>query len=563
MTVFQFMWRAAAGRRLLWLCAFLNFFLIAGLYQALISSIKWLVDALSHPHFVWYALVACGLHFVVNIAHRVNDWLQLQLVPYTKNRVEQLAFEHLLIQQYRFFQHNFVGSLAAKVKDLQEIPYVIWMVLGDFLFTGVMVVTSFYALCQVNLYCAVLFIIWAVAFVGWVLAGLGRFQEFAIIQAQEKAVVTGVIADVMTNMLGVKLFASQTAEHSYVNAATASYTRVSQQQRRFLLQRTTVQSVGFAVYQGLSLFLLVWLRLQGKVTVGDFALVLSLNTMLNDQLWRVSEALRDFFDDWGQLKAALDTLYSLPILQDGPDARPRAGSDVTLRVENLFFSYGPRAGEIAIDYLVIPTGQRVGLVGASGGGKSTFLSLLLRFYDPQAGSIYLGGQALEKITRDSLHKAIAFVPQDPSLFHRSIFENIAYGAHNATFDEVRVAAQRACADDFILQLPHGYETIVGERGTKLSGGQRQRIVLARAFLKKAPILLLDEATSALDTITEKQIVLAGSGQTVIAVAHRLSTVASFDRILVFEAGRIVQDGSPEELRRRPGLYKALWDLQQR
>jgi ATP-binding cassette, subfamily B, bacterial len=211
--------------------------------------------------------------------------------------------------------------------------------------------------------------------------------------------------------------------------------------------------------------------------------------------------------------------------------------------------------------LHIPAGQRVGLIGKSGAGKSTVLSLLQRFYETQGGQIKIDGQDIGSITQDSLRHAIAVVPQDIALFHRTVYENIAYGRPEASRDEVLAAAREARCSDFIEAMPEGYDTIVGDRGVKLSGGQRQRIAIARAILKNAPILLLDEATSALDSASEEAIQKALDrlmvGRTVVAIAHRLSTLNSFDRIIVMSAGKVVDDGTPEELRNRPGLYRDL------
>jgi ATP-binding cassette subfamily B protein len=215
--------------------------------------------------------------------------------------------------------------------------------------------------------------------------------------------------------------------------------------------------------------------------------------------------------------------------------------------------------------VAIPAGQRVGLVGLSGSGKSTFVSLILRMYDPQAGQILIDGQDLRAFTQESLHSQISLIPQDPSLFHRSLMENIRYGRLEASEAEVVAAANRAHAHGFILEIPEQYDSQVGERGVKLSGGQRQRIAIARVILKDAPILILDEATSSLDSITEKSIQNSLNdvmrGKTVIVVAHRLSTIAHLDRILVFDSGRIVEDGAPEALLVRRGFYFRLWSQQ--
>ena len=248
-------------------------------------------------------------------------------------------------------------------------------------------------------------------------------------------------------------------------------------------------------------------------------------------------------------------------MPDREDAVPLRTSGGRVDFEGVTFAY-PRRRPILDHFdLHIAAGQRVGLVGKSGAGKSTVLALLQRFYETQGGSIEIDGQDIGSVTQESLRHAIALVPQDIALFHRTVYENIAYGRPDATPDEVRAAAREARCTDFIEAMPDGFDTIVGDRGVKLSGGQRQRIAIARAILKNAPILLLDEATSALDSASEEAIQQALDrlmvGRTVIAIAHRLSTLQNFDRIIVMSAGKVIDDGSPEELRNRPGIYRDL------
>jgi ATP-binding cassette subfamily B protein len=250
---------------------------------------------------------------------------------------------------------------------------------------------------------------------------------------------------------------------------------------------------------------------------------------------------------------------------DHPQARPLVGHGGGIEFEGVSFDYQGRRRVLEGFSLCIPPGQRVGLVGPSGAGKSTIVSLAQRLDDVQRGRVLIDGQAVTEITQDSLRAAIAVVPQEVSLFHRSILENIRYGRPDASDEEVFAAARAAYCDDFIRNLPDGYDTPVGERGVKLSGGQRQRLGLARAILKDAPILILDEATSALDSESEIAVQKALSflmrGRTVLAIAHRLSTLSALDRIVVLVDGRIVEDGSPTDLRRRGGAFEALWRMQ--
>ena len=252
-------------------------------------------------------------------------------------------------------------------------------------------------------------------------------------------------------------------------------------------------------------------------------------------------------------------------IQDKPDATALCITHGEIIFDKVGFHYKGTTPLFDKLPVTIEAGQKVGLVGYSGGGKTTFCNLILRLYDVTAGRITIDNQDIRDVMQDSLRAHIGMIPQDPSLFHRTLMENIRYGKDDATDDEVIEAAKRAHAHDFIAKLPNGYEALVGERGVKLSGGQRQRIAIARAILKNAPILMLDEATSQLDSVTEREIQDSlwdlMQGKTTIVIAHRLSTLLHMDRILVFDAGRIVEDGTHNELLARAGLYKTLWDAQ--
>jgi ATP-binding cassette subfamily B protein len=313
----------------------------------------------------------------------------------------------------------------------------------------------------------------------------------------------------------------------------------------------------------LALGLLAWaimLWQQGKATTGDVVLICTLGLSVLHATRDLAVALVDVTQHVARLSEALATLLVPHELRDHPEAAPLIRRGASVKFEHVHFRYG--AGQqIFEDFnLSFTPGERVGLVGHSGGGKSTLFALLQRFYDVQDGRILIDGQDVARVTQESLREAIGVVPQDISLFHRSVMENIRYGRPDASDEEVLDAAFAARCD-FIENLPAGMRTLVGERGLKLSGGQRQRIAIARAFLKNAPLLLLDEATSALDSESEEAIREALGrlmhGRTVIAIAHRLSTVRNFDRVVVLALGKVVQDGPPDLLVRREGLYGQL------
>jgi ATP-binding cassette subfamily B protein len=388
------------------------------------------------------------------------------------------------------------------------------------------------------------------------LAAAGRplHHEFA----NRAAAVDGEMVDVVGNMPLVWAFCGVRREHSRLDATIE---REMTARRRSLLYLEKLRLFHAAVTVVLIIALLAWaivLWQNGAATAGDVVLVCTLGLSILHATRDLAVALVDVTQHLARLSEALATLLVPHRLRDHPEATPLVQAGATVEFENIDFCY-PDGRRVFSDFsLRIEPGQRVGLVGQSGCGKSTLFVLLQRFYDVQGGRILLAGQDIARVTQESLRSAIAVVPQDISLFHRSIMENIRYGRPDASDADVRAAIAAANCDDFMEKLPEGAATIVGDRGVKLSPGQRQRIGIARAFLKDAPVLLLDEATSALDSESEEAVRQAldrlMGGRTVIAIAHRLSTLRNFDRIVVLQAGRVCEDGPPQVLVRNKGVY---------
>jgi len=306
---------------------------------------------------------------------------------------------------------------------------------------------------------------------------------------------------------------------------------------------------------------------EGKITAGDIALIQTVILNLYGFVFKLGQGIDDVMvalTDMVEVQEILDT----PIeITDQPHAKPLHVTQGQITFNNLTFNYtGEGSDEIDNLNLNIKPGESIGLVGHSGAGKSTIVKLLLRFVDPTEGDIQIDNQNIREVTQESLRQSIAYVPQQPLLFHRTLRENIAYGKPNASMDEIIAASKQANAHEFIQSLPKQYDTLVGERGIKLSGGQRQRVAIARAILKDAPILLLDEATSSLDSKSEREIQAAIKnliqGKTVIAIAHRLSTIQHLDRIVVLEKGKIIEEGNHTELLEAGGQYQELWSHQQ-
>jgi ATP-binding cassette subfamily B protein len=378
--------------------------------------------------------------------------------------------------------------------------------------------------------------------------------------ARKAAAVDGEMIDVVSNMSLVRAFGGFLREHRRFDA-TINREMTARRRSLFYLEKLRIFHALVTILLTLGLVawaIMLWER--GEATTGDVVLACTLALSVLNATRDLAVALVDITQHFARLSEAVATLLVPHELRDDPHAEPLVRRGASAKFEHVDFTY-PDGQRIFQDFsLSILPGERVGLVGHSGGGKSTMFALLQRFYDVQAGQILLDGQNIARVTQESLRAAIGIVPQDISMFHRSVMENIRYGRPEASDDEVMQAAFAARCD-FIEQLPQGMQTIVGERGVRLSGGQRQRIAIARAFLKDAPLVLLDEATSALDTESEEAIREAlthlMNRRTVIAIAHRLSTVRNFDRIVVLQTGRVVQDGPPDVLVRREGLYRQL------
>jgi ATP-binding cassette subfamily B protein len=388
-------------------------------------------------------------------------------------------------------------------------------------------------------------------------AGAPLHHDFA----DKAAAVDGEMVDVVGNMPLVWAFGGLAREFRRFDGTVAREMRA---RRRSLLYLEKVRLFHAAITVVLTIALVAWALVlweHGSATTGQVVLVCTLGMSILHATRDLAVALVDVTQHMARLSEALATLLVPHELRDHPQASPLVRRGASVAFENVAFRYPDGRKVFENLTLVLEPGQRVGLVGPSGSGKSTLFTLVQRFYDVQQGRILIDGQDIRQVTQESLRHAIAVVPQDISLFHRSIVENIRYGRQDASDEEVMEAALAAHCDTFIDALPNGPATIVGDRGVKLSGGQRQRIAIARAFLKDAPILLLDEATSALDSESEEAIREALDrlmrGRTVIAIAHRLSTLRNFERIVVLMGGKVVQDGPPDKLMRGDGIYREL------
>jgi len=487
------------------------------------------------------------------------------------NRIRWQSHWHVVRQGWSFFQNDFAGRIATRV--MQTGPSLRESVVASLQAVWYLVVyggLSIVALAALAPALVAPIALWFLAYVLLLRHFVPRLRDRAKATSEARSALTGRIVDTYANILTVKLFARAKDQDAFVRRAIDRHTGIFHRQLRLLTLFGLCLSALSAAMVTATAALALWLWTGGQVDTGMVAAVLPLTWQLLRTAGWVAESVTAIFENVGTVQEGMETIARPLCDADRADAVPLAVTEGRIRFEDVAFGYGAARGVIRGLTLDIGPGERVALVGHSGAGKSTLINLLLGFFRPETGRILIDGQDIAGVTQESLRQQIAVVTQDTSLLHRSIRENIRFGRPEATEDEVIAAARQAAAHEFIQGLSDwdgrtGYDARVGERGVKLSGGQRQRIAIARVILKAAPILVLDEATSALDSeseaVIQEQLEGLMAGRTVIAVAHRLSTIARMDRLVVLEAGRIVEEGSHAALLARGGAYARMWARQ--
>jgi len=481
------------------------------------------------------------------------------------------AHWHVVRQSWAFFQNDFAGRISNRVmqtgpavrQTLVSSVTAVWYVL-------VYGATALVMTAAADAWLTIPILLWFAGYVALLMYFVPRMRDRSKISSEARSALMGRIVDSYTNILTVKLFARADEEDNYVRDAVDRHTNVFITAQRLLTWFGTLLHLlnALLIAGAGAIALVLWQR--GSVEVGAIAMVLPLTLQLTNMSRQIAVQIADLFEEIGIVQEGMMTIARPLQLVDPADAKPLVVHEGKLVFDQVRFGYGRESGLLENFSLTVRPGEKIGLVGRSGAGKSTVVNLLLRFFDLEGGRILIDGQDISEMTQESLRSQISVVTQDTSLLHRSIRENIRYGRPTATNEEIIAAARLAHAEEFIETLEdwrgrRGYDAHVGERGVKLSGGQRQRIAIARVILKNAPILVLDEATSALDSEVEAAIqqsldTLMG-GKTVIAIAHRLSTIARMDRLVVLDRGRIIEQGTHDALLRQNGLYAALWRRQ--
>ncbi|MFK7974037.1 MAG: ABC transporter ATP-binding protein [Rickettsiaceae bacterium] len=544
-----------------------NGFINSYLTKIIIDSLANLDNQNKILDAIFWPTIFIFLHMeVYSISWRVSDYIRLKTTHVIRNNIVDHAFNYIHNQSQSFFQNSLSGSIANNINILADNIDLISKTIFIRVTRGIVqVLVAFISMYFVHPIFSVALIIWAFTFIFISLKFSRKILALSDEYAKSQSEVSGRMVDSITNFTNVKIFARKSFESFNLLKSLDTMKKRYENREWFLIKFHYLQGLSITILMGFMLYVLIQLRINGNVTIGDFAFILGLTVYVTEYVWTLTEYVDQINDSAGKCRQALKAIFTPIKVNDKEGAKDLIVSSGKIVFYKVHFQYKDTDPLFQNKSITIKPKQKIGLVGYSGGGKSTFVSLLLRLHDIDSGKILIDGQDIQEITQDSLHESIAVIPQDPFLFHRTLKENIRYGKIDATNDEVMQAAKKANIHEFITGLPHGYDSLVGERGVKLSGGQRQRVALARVILKDAPILILDEATSQLDSITENVIKNAldefMQDKTTIVIAHRLSTLLKMDRILVFDKGKIIEDGTHRELLKAKKLYSKLWNAQ--
>ena len=516
---------------------------------------------------VWTIVLIGITSSVIVLVRRVQDWAAIQFQPNVKANILAYCYKYLQEHSVNFFNNSFAGSLVRRVnkyeRSYEELSDQLIFNIGQSMIRICIIIG---ALSFRSWKLSAVVLVWVLAYIAINYATARIKMKYDLLAAEQDSIVTGFLSDTIGNELNIKLFTGLRGERQEFGKLVAEQMKRLRTAWRVALRSDLVQGLLMVILEVavMSVAFTLWRR--GALTIGDFALAQGYLTQINGRLWDFGRNIRRIYQSLADANEMTEILLTPHEVVDAPIARKLRTDRGAIVFKNVTFGYGNHNKIFSNFSLDIRPGERVALVGSSGGGKSTIVKLILRFFDIQEGEIAIDGQNIAQVTQDSLRGAVSLVPQEPILFHRTLMENIRYARPKATDAEVVKAARLAHCHEFISSFKDGYHTLVGERGVKLSGGERQRVAIARAILKDAPILVLDEATSSLDSESEMLIQDAMknlmAGKTVIVIAHRLSTIMQMDRIVVLDGGKVIEQGKHEELvKARQGTYQKLWGIQ--
>lgn len=550
-------------------------FLLASIAEVFVPILyKRFFDTLSLPLEKNIAVVTLISIILGVLALRAFRWasrniglLGIQkLEPNTMARLRQMSFEYLAQHSLAFFSNNFTGSLIQRVNRFaRSFERLADTIAFNLIPLGITIIGAVVVTWSHTPLLSMIIVAWITVFFAFNYVFALWRVKYNIRMAEADSKTSGMLADLFANHSSITMFAALSSEAKRFRGVTEAQAKITRTTWNINSSFDAIQAAVIFIAEFFIFYFSIQLWSQGAITIGTFVLVQVYIIQLASQLWDFGRIVRTVFEVFADSKEMVEMLLLPHEIKDVDKAPELSVSKGEIVFENLSFYFGEKKRVLEDITLTIAGGQKVGLVGPSGAGKTTILRLLFRLFEVTKGHISIDGQNIHNVTQESLRRAIAVVPQEPVLFHRTLMENIRYGRLDATDDEVREAARLANCADFINALPQGYDTYVGERGVKISGGERQRIAIARAILKDAPILILDEATSSLDSHSEALIQEALDrlmmGKTTIAVAHRLSTIRKMDRIILLEGGRIREDGTHDSLLKGQTLYRELWNLQ--
>lgn len=500
------------------------------------------------------------------LGYRLREFANVGFEAYAMRDLENTAFANLLNHSYKFFTDNFTGSLVRKVRRLsRSFEEVADKIQGNLLPLAIAIIGVLLVLFYRYPLLGVLLLIWVIFFVFLYYRIAIWKMKYDLQKAEKDSETTGVLSDALTNIVTIKLFSQVEYEKRRFAKVLDEFTRLRLFTWRINAVTDATQGALMLVINFALVYTAVGFWQKGMITTGDFALIQGVLTTLFHRIWDFGNVIRRIYEAFAEASEAVEIFETPYGVKDKPGASQLTASKRSIEFRHVDFTFR-ETRKILDDFnLIVNQGEKIALVGPSGAGKTTVVSLLLRFHDVTAGEILIDGKNIASVTQESLRRNIALVPQEPNLFHRTLKENICYGIPDATDEMVIEAARQANCHQFISEFPDGYDTYVGERGVKLSGGERQRVAIARAILVNTPILILDEATSSLDSEVESLIQEAMKNlmrkKTAIVIAHRLSTIVQMDRIVVIDDGKIVEMGKHDELLEHDGIYKRLWTLQ--